>query len=50
MANSLIQFIKDNKELTLNEYNSKNIEAVQEGFSRAVSICELFFRSIYINK
>ena len=44
MANSLITFIKANSQLVLQEYNSNNIEAVQEGFQRAIAISELFIK------
>lgn len=48
MAESLITFIKANKDLVLSEYNSSNLEAVQEGFSRGVAIAALFLHSLYL--
>lgn len=45
---SLTEFIKSNDELVLENYNSENTEAVQEGFKRATAIAELFIRSMYI--
>lgn len=48
MINSLTTFIQSNEEVVLQEYNSSNIEAVQEGFKRAVAIAELFIRSLYV--
>lgn len=50
MAESLNVFIKSNAEIVLQEYNSHNTEAVQEGFKRAVAICELFLRSLYLEQ
>lgn len=44
------EFLKANSELVLNEYNSSNIKAIQEGFSRATAIAELFFKSMYIEE
>ena len=49
MAKSLIDFMKEHEDLVLNEYNSKSIEAVQEGYSRATAICELFIRTMYLD-
>lgn len=48
MTKALIKFIESNEQIVLDEYNSKHIEAIQEGFKRAVSLAELFIRSLYL--
>ena len=45
---SLRDFMKENQSLVIDKYNSKSMEALQEGFSRATAICELFIRSMYL--
>lgn len=49
MARSLIDFIKANKQLVLDNYNASNTDAVQEGFQRAIAISELFIKSLYLD-
>lgn len=48
IVQALNNFIKENEEVVLREYTSKDIEAVQEGFKRAIAISELFIKSMYL--
>ena len=49
MVESMLQFIRANEELVLDEYNSSNLDAVMEGFARGVAMCSLFIHSLYID-
>lgn len=46
---SLEFFIRDHEYLVRQDYQSKSDLAIKEGFSRAVAIVELFFKSLYLD-
>lgn len=49
MSKSLNEFIKANEEITLDGYSSKDMNAVIEGYNRAIAVTELFFKSLYLD-
>lgn len=49
MIDSLEEFIKANEDVVLAKYTAGDIEAVQEGFKRAIAITGLYFKSMYLD-
>ena len=49
MIKSLYEFTEQNKELVLMNYTSKDLKAVQEGYSRAMAVMELFIRYLHVD-
>lgn len=48
MVEDFENFLKDNAELVLKDYETEKIEDVQKGFQRAAALAGLYFRSIFL--